>query len=94
MKTVLFGILVVVLMAAAGGVGYYFGNDNGLKSATNIQREFFTNRAGGTGQGASQGTGVCKAPRSPSRNAMALRPPSLSTTRRNTPRWSTARSLT
>lgn len=49
MKTVLIGIVVVILMAASGGVGYYFGNDNGLKSATNIRAEFFANRAGTTG---------------------------------------------
>ena len=55
MKTVLFGIIVVVLMAAAGGAGYYFGNANGLQSATNVQREFFTSRGFGTGQGNGQG---------------------------------------
>ncbi len=49
MKTVLLIIGVVVLMAASGGVGYYFGNDNGLKSATNIRAEFFANRGGGQG---------------------------------------------
>ena len=60
MKTILIGIVVVILMAASGGVGYYFGNDNGLKSATNIRAEFFTNRTGANGfdqnaQGAARG---------------------------------------
>jgi hypothetical protein len=45
MKTALLGLVVVILMAVSGGVGYYFGNDNGLKSATNIRAEFFTSRA-------------------------------------------------
>lgn len=61
MKTVLLAIGVVVLMAASGGAGYYFGNANGLQSATNIQREFFATRSGNAGQnggqGGTQGTG-------------------------------------
>ena len=61
MKTVLIGVVVVILMAVSGGVGYYFGNDNGLKTATNIRSEFFANRGGSTGgfdpatQGANRG---------------------------------------
>ncbi len=64
MKVALLGIAVVVLMGISGAVGYYFGNDNGLKSATNIQREFFSQRFGqgaqsgdpnATGQSAQQG---------------------------------------
>ncbi len=49
MKTALIGIVVVILMAASGGVGYYFGNANGLQSATNIRNEFFASRAGTQG---------------------------------------------
>jgi len=62
-KTVLMGIVVVILMAAAGGVGYYFGNANGLQSATNIRNEFFAARGGANGfdpnaaGGAQRGTG-------------------------------------
>ncbi|MBI5035133.1 MAG: hypothetical protein HZB51_31800 [Chloroflexi bacterium] len=60
MKTILIGVVFVILMAASGGVGYYFGNDNGLKTATTIRTEFFANRAGSTGadpnaQGATRG---------------------------------------
>ena len=63
MKTVLMGIVVVILMAAAGGVGYYFGNANGLQSATNIRNEFFAARGGTNGfdpnaaGGGQRGTG-------------------------------------
>ncbi len=49
MKTALIAVIVVILMAASGGIGYYFGNDNGLKTAVNIRTEFFANRTGANG---------------------------------------------
>ena len=61
MKVALVAIVVVVLMAASGGVGYYFGNDNGLKSATNIRAEFFQQRPGGTGTGGQFANGTPQA---------------------------------
>lgn len=46
MKTVLLTLGVVVLMTVSGGVGFYFGTDNGLKQAQNIRAEFFQQRTG------------------------------------------------
>jgi hypothetical protein len=53
MKTVLLAVVAVILMAVAGGAGYYFGNDNGMKQAQNIRTDFFNNRLGGQGGGTS-----------------------------------------
>jgi|OpeIllAssembly_1097287.scaffolds.fasta_scaffold28632_4 hypothetical protein len=55
MKTALLAIVVAVLMAGSGGVGYYFGNDNGLKQAQNIRTDFINQRLGGQGTDAAQG---------------------------------------
>lgn len=49
MKTALLAFGVLVLMAASGGAGYYFGTDNGLKQAQTIRNEFFQQRAGNFG---------------------------------------------
>lgn len=57
MKTALLAIVVVVLMAGSGGVGYYFGNDNGLKQAQNIRTDFINQRLGGQAADAAQGQG-------------------------------------
>lgn len=63
MKSILLGLGVVVLMAIAGGAGYYLGTDNGLKQAQNIRAEFFQQRAGNftntapTGDSASSAQG-------------------------------------
>lgn len=51
MKALLLGIAVVVLMAASGFAGYYYGDQNGFTRAQNIRADFFQQRFGGTGQG-------------------------------------------
>ena len=52
MKAVLLGIVVVVLMAASGGAGYYLGDQSGFTRAQNIRTEFAQQRFGGNGSGA------------------------------------------
>lgn len=53
MKAVLLGIIVVVLMAASGGAGYYLGDQSGFSRAQNIRTEFAQQRFGGNAQGAA-----------------------------------------
>jgi hypothetical protein len=60
MKTTLISVAVVVLMAIAGGAGYYLGDQNGFTRAQNIRTEFINQRfaqAQGTGVDASQFAG-------------------------------------
>jgi hypothetical protein len=46
MKQILVIVVGIVLMAISGGVGYYLGNDNGLRTAQNIRAEFLQQRLG------------------------------------------------
>ncbi len=52
MKTALLGVAVVILMAIAGGAGYYWGDQNGFTRAQNIRTEFINQRFGAQVQSA------------------------------------------
>lgn len=52
MKTALLGVAMVILMAIAGGAGYYLGDQNGFTRAQNIRTEFVNQRFGPQAQGA------------------------------------------
>lgn len=51
MKTILVSVAVVVLIAIAGGAGYYLGDQNGFTRAQNIRTEFINQRFGAQGAG-------------------------------------------